>query len=131
MISRDELVYILQTAGELEGRADDVADKIFEKFNPGMGNFALTDSGQTYTTYQIAASEALRAGCDTSCPDEKRISYFREAAHWAKKAVMIADRTNVCEQFLAICQYQCAVGEILLVEAQKDELHVLELKDKA
>ena len=67
-----------------------------------------------FAEYQISASEALRAGGRPGLTPEERIAFFQEAQNWAGKAFLEA-KENTYDRYLAICQYTCAAGEVLLV----------------
>lgn len=70
---------------------------------------------EEFRSFQIAASEALRAGCDLEITTEERVVLFRQAAHFAAKA-FLSSNDNVYYRLLAITQYQCAFALILLSE---------------
>lgn len=68
-----------------------------------------------YVSYQISASEALRAGGDATLEKQERIDKFKEAAFWSAKAFLAA-KDNVYFRYLAISQHTCASGLLLLVQ---------------
>ena len=74
---------------------------------------------EDFAYFQIAASEALRAGCEESLDRDAREDYFHEAAKWAAKAFVSA-RENVFARFLAMSQFQSAWGQILLCRSNYD-----------
>lgn len=72
-------------------------------------------SAEEYVSFQISASEALRAGGNLEISQEERRAYFTQAAFYSAKA-FVAAKDNVFHRFLAISQYQCAHSLILLVD---------------
>jgi len=72
-------------------------------------------SAEEYVSFQISASEALRAGGNLEISREQRRAYFVQSAFYSAKA-FVAAKDNVYHRFLAISQYQCAHSLILLVD---------------
>jgi hypothetical protein len=76
---------------------------------------------EDFAQFQIAASEALRAGCAEGLDADERELYFHEAAKWAGKA-FVAARDNVFSRLLALSQYESAWGMILLCRSNYDAM---------
>ena len=73
----------------------------------------MAEVAADYAKFQIAASEALRAGASPDLSYEERVRLFLESQMFSQKAFLAA-RQNVYARVLAFDQYQCAAGMILL-----------------
>ena len=76
-----------------------------------------------YAQYQIAASECLRAGSLEGISKEERRARLVESQKYSEKAFLTAAE-NVYMRFLAISQYQCAAGMLVLVDNNYDSVVV-------
>lgn len=82
-------------------------------------------SDPDYDKYQISASEALRTAGQFGLSRNERIDYFKEAQKWSRLAFLAAN-DNTYLRYLALCQYECASGSIMLVEAGFNSIVVSE-----
>lgn len=83
----------------------------------------MAEVGVDYAKFQISASEALRAGAAEGLGYEERIRFFIESQMWSQKAFLAA-RQNVYARVLALDQYQCAAGLILLARNEYNSVVV-------